>query len=221
MTTAAPFRTTFFPSSRDARRTPRRRHDGRRTRSCSWSRSCRTCRHVLADWAARTPERVYLAQRAGRGGPWIRHTYAAIKRDADAVAQWLLDRRDRSRAARCCMLSGNSIAHAVVKYGAMAARVPTCPVSVNYSLMPGDFGRLRHVVALVKPAVVFAEQAATFRACARNRRLRRRRHRHGRSGCARRGRPSRMRTCWRTPCHAGRRASRSRPSIPTRLRRTC
>ena len=117
---------------------------------------------MLADWAARTPQNDYLAQRAGRGGPWIRHTYAATKRDADAVAQWLLDRAiEPGRSV--LILSGNSIAHAVIKYGAMAARVPSCPVSVNYSLMPGDFGRLRHVVNLVKPAVVFAEQAATFR----------------------------------------------------------
>ncbi len=44
----------------------------------------------------------------------------------------------------------------------MASGVPVCPVSANYSLMPGDFGRLRHVVQLVKPAVVFAEQTGLF-----------------------------------------------------------
>ena len=117
---------------------------------------------VLADWAERAGDRVYLAQRVARGGPWKSHTYAAMKRDADAVAQWLLDRRIAPGRA-VLVLSGNSIAHAAIKYGAMAARVPACPVSVNYSLMPGDFGRLRHVVSLVKPAVVFAEQAGTFR----------------------------------------------------------
>jgi feruloyl-CoA synthase len=117
---------------------------------------------VLTDWARRTPHNFYLAQRAGRGGPWLRYTYADTKRDADAVSQWLLDQAiEPGRSV--LLLSGNSIAHAVIKYGAMAARVPSCPVSVNYSLMPGDFGRLRHVVALIKPAVVFAEQAATFR----------------------------------------------------------
>jgi feruloyl-CoA synthase len=62
------------------------------------------------------------------------------------------------------ILSGNSVMHAVVKYGAMAARLPACPVSVNYALMGGDYGRLRHVIDLVRPAVVFAEQTQTFRA---------------------------------------------------------
>jgi len=116
----------------------------------------------LVTWAQRQPDHVYLAERASRGGPWRTQTYAGMRRDCEAVAQWLLDRHiEPGRSV--LILSGNSIAHATVKYGAMAARVPGCPVSVNYSLMPGDFGRLRHVVSLVRPAVVFAEQAATFK----------------------------------------------------------
>ena len=54
--------------------------------------------------------------------------------------------------------------HAVFKYGAMSARVPVCPVSVNYSLMGGDYGRLKHVLQLVRPAVVFAEHTQQFKA---------------------------------------------------------
>ncbi|HKZ73096.1 MAG TPA: AMP-binding protein, partial [Steroidobacteraceae bacterium] len=115
-----------------------------------------------ARWAARLGDKTYLAQRAAPGGPWIEHSYAATRRDADAFAQWLLDRGiERGRAL--LILSGNSIQHAVAKYGAMSARVPVCPVSVNYSLLGGDFGRLRHVVGLVRPAVVLAEQAVKYR----------------------------------------------------------
>lgn len=115
----------------------------------------------LATQAARNPDRTYLAERPTPAADWRHHSYAATKRDADAVAQWLLDRgigRDRS----LLILSGNSILHAVFKYGAMAARVPVCPVSTNYSLMGGDYGRLRHVVSLIRPAVVFAEHAERF-----------------------------------------------------------
>jgi feruloyl-CoA synthase len=157
----APFRITFFPSSQMR---VEHRADGSMIVEpvVELEPYVANLPAVLADWAARTPQNVYLAQRDGRGGPWLRHTYAATRRDADAVAQWLLDRAiEPGRSV--LILSGNSIAHAVIKYGAMAARVPSCPVSVNYSLMPGDFGRLRHVVDLIKPAVVFAEQAATFR----------------------------------------------------------
>jgi feruloyl-CoA synthase len=117
----------------------------------------------LAEHARTMPDRAYLAERAGRGGPWIRQTYAAAKREADAVAQWLLDLHIEA-GRPLLVLSGNSIAHATLGYGAMTAGVPYCPVSVNYALMGGDYGRLRHVIGLVRPAVVFAEKAAQFRA---------------------------------------------------------
>jgi feruloyl-CoA synthase len=116
----------------------------------------------LADWAKRDPERPCMAERAGPGGPWNVWSFGEFKRAADAVTQWLLD-REVPRGRSLLILSGNSIAHAVIKFGGMAAGVPVCPVSANYSLMPGEFGRLRHVVGLVRPAVVFAEQTERFR----------------------------------------------------------
>ena len=116
----------------------------------------------LAARVAQHPDRLCLAQRAGPGGPWIRRSFAEVKAESDAVTQWLLDRRIPPGRS-LLILSGNSIAHAVVKFGGFAAGVPVCPVSANYSLMPGDFGRLRHVVGLVKPAVVFAEQTEPLR----------------------------------------------------------
>ena len=123
----------------------------------------------LAAQARRTPEQACLAQRApGTGGPWVRRSYTGFLGDVQAVAQWLLDRPagggDAAALRRpVLILSGNSIAHAAIKYGAMAARWPGCPVSASYSLMPGSLGRLRHVVERLHPAVVFAEQAAAFR----------------------------------------------------------
>ncbi len=113
---------------------------------------------VLATQAAALGERPYLVQRKGVDRLWSPHSYAATKRDTDAIAQWLLDLKvppDRS----LMILSGNSIAHAMVKFGAMAAGLPVCPVSANYATIAGDFSRLKHVVQLVRPAVVFAEDA--------------------------------------------------------------
>ncbi len=117
---------------------------------------------VLADWAAREPSRPCIAERAGPEGPWVLHSFGEFKASADAATQWLLDRRP-PEGRSLLILSGNSVAHAAMKFAGMAAGVPVCPVSANYSLMPGDFGRLRHVVGLVRPAVVFAEQTAAFR----------------------------------------------------------
>ncbi len=115
----------------------------------------------LAREAARVPDKTHLAERAGPERAWRRQSFARMKADSDAVAQWLLDRG--IPAGRPVMiLSGNSIAHATIRYGAMTAGVPVSPVSANYSLMgaAGGFERLRHVVDLVKPAVIFAETAA-------------------------------------------------------------
>ena len=116
---------------------------------------------VLAMRAAEHPDKPYLVQRSGPGGPWAPHSYGATKRDTDAIAQWLLDRGiDRGRPV--LILSGNSIAHALMKFGGMAAGVPACPVSANYGLMDPSFARLRHVVGLLRPGVVFVENAKPF-----------------------------------------------------------
>jgi len=115
----------------------------------------------LGTWAARQPDKTYLAERPAPAMAWRRYSYADTWRAVSALAQWLLDRgisRDRS----VLILSGNSFLHAIVKYAAMSARVPVCPVSANYSLMGGDYVRLRHVISLIRPAVIFAEQADRF-----------------------------------------------------------
>jgi feruloyl-CoA synthase len=116
---------------------------------------------VLAVQAARLGSKPYLVQRRGPQRAWTAHSYAETKRDTDAIAQWLLDRRI-ARDRPILVLSGNSIAHALVKLGGMAAGVPTCPVSANYGLMDSHFARLRHVVQLTRPGVVFVEQAKPF-----------------------------------------------------------
>jgi feruloyl-CoA synthase len=116
---------------------------------------------VLAAQAARLGNKPYLVQRQGPQREWTPHSYTQTKRDTDAIAQWLLDRgiaRDRP----ILLLSGNSICHALVKLGGMAAGVPACPVSANYGLMDANFTRLRHVVQLTRPGVIFVENAKPF-----------------------------------------------------------
>jgi Acyl-CoA synthetases (AMP-forming)/AMP-acid ligases II len=116
---------------------------------------------VLAVQAAQLGNKPYLVQRRGPQRAWTPHSYADTKRDTDAIAQWLLDRRI-ARDRPILLLSGNSVAHALVKLGGMAVGVPACPVSSNYGLMDSNFARLRHVVQLTRPGVVFIEQARAF-----------------------------------------------------------
>src|SRR5690606_28166067 len=44
-------------------------------------------------------------------------------------------------------------------FGAMAAGVPTAPVSAHYALLGGDLGRLNHVIRSLKPSILLVEDA--------------------------------------------------------------
>ncbi|HZX23884.1 MAG TPA: feruloyl-CoA synthase [Woeseiaceae bacterium] len=159
----APFREVAFPSARMA---VEERADGTLivTPATGLEPYVPNLLLELERQAGERPEQPYLMEREGGDGGWMAQTYQETRRDAHAVAQWLLDNGvgpDRS----LLILSGNSIRHAVFKYGAMAVGVPVCPVSVNYALMGGgDYGRLKHVLELVRPAVVFAEQTPLYKA---------------------------------------------------------
>ena len=116
---------------------------------------------VLAHQAEEYDSKPYLKQRDAEGN-WVGASYAETFRDSCAVAAWLI-KQDLDHDRALLILSGNSIMHAIFKYGAMAAKVSVCPVSINYSLLGGDYARLNHVVRLLRPAVVFAEQTGTFK----------------------------------------------------------
>jgi feruloyl-CoA synthase len=125
----------------------------------------RSIAHLLEERAARHPERNFIAERTpldgGKLGDWRFITYGEANARADAIAQALLD-RGLGPEAPLMILSGNSIAHATMMLGAMKARVPVAPVSVAYSLMSGDHGKLKHVFANTKPKMIYAEQGPYY-----------------------------------------------------------
>jgi feruloyl-CoA synthase len=111
----------------------------------------------LQQWAAEVPERSLVARR-GPDGQWIHISYAQMLQRAKAVGQALLDLGlsvDRPLA----ILSDNDLAHLTLALGAMWAGVPYAPVSSAYSLVSQDFGKLRHILGLVTPGLVFASDA--------------------------------------------------------------
>jgi feruloyl-CoA synthase len=116
---------------------------------------------LLRRWALAAPERVFLAERDGPEGDWITLTWDEASRRADAVAQALLD-RELSVERPLMLLSGNSIDHALLTLGAFLAGVPVVPVSPAYSLMSRDFGKVKHIAALVRPGLVYADDAGAF-----------------------------------------------------------
>jgi feruloyl-CoA synthase len=111
---------------------------------------------AFARRAAESGDKPALAQR-GRDGEWVFTSFAQLKRDMDAATQWLMD---QPQAGPVLILAGNTPAFAVMSFAAQASGRAACPVSVTYAALGGDYGRLAHVIAKVKPGVVFAEDSA-------------------------------------------------------------
>ncbi|MDH4393910.1 MAG: feruloyl-CoA synthase [Aquabacterium sp.] len=119
---------------------------------------------ALEQWAAEAPERTLVARR-GPDGQWIRISYAQMLQRAQAVGQALLDLGlsvDRPLA----ILSENDLEHLTLALGAMWAGVPFAPVSSAYSLVSQDYGKLRHILGVVTPGLVFASDARFAKAMA-------------------------------------------------------
>jgi len=114
----------------------------------------------LAKWAQEAPERVWLAQRRGPQRAWFKLTYAEAKRQIDAVTQALLD-RGFGPDKPVMILSSNSIEFALLTMAAMQARAPVAPVSPAYA-MSQDHGKLRYVVDLIRPGLVFVQDGEVY-----------------------------------------------------------
>ena len=114
----------------------------------------------LHHWAAAAPNRIFMAERAANGG-WRELTYAQLLASSRAVASALLA-RGLSAEKPIVILSGNSIDHALMVFGALYAGIPFCPVSPAYSLVSKDYGKLAFLMKLLTPGLVFADDAALF-----------------------------------------------------------
>jgi len=115
----------------------------------------------LHRWAERAPDRTWLAQRRGPERAWRRVTYREARATVDALAQALID-RGLGPGRPVMILSGNSLEHALLTMAAMQVGAPVAPVSPAYSLVSRDHARLRHVAALVRPALLFVQDGPPF-----------------------------------------------------------
>ena len=111
-------------------------------------------------WATEAPTRLFLASRIAQGD-WRTITYRDFRLAARNVAQALLNRR-LSPARPVAILSGNDLEHAILAAGAMYAGIPYVPVSPAYSLISSDFVRLRYILDLIDPQLVFVADGHRF-----------------------------------------------------------
>jgi feruloyl-CoA synthase len=120
----------------------------------------RTLSEPLEHWAKAAPERVFLAQRDAAGA-WRKLSYAQVLQQVRRIGAALL-RRGLSAERPIMIISGNDIEHALLALAAMYVGIPYAPISPAYSLLSSDFGKLRMIVELLTPGLVFANDGAAF-----------------------------------------------------------
>jgi feruloyl-CoA synthase len=111
-------------------------------------------------WAEAAPNRIFLADRERTGG-WRTVSYRDARERVRKLAQAFLD-RGLSAERPIAILSGNDIDHALIGLGAMYVGIPYAPISVPYSLVAKDFTKLKQILALLTPDLVFAADGVLF-----------------------------------------------------------
>lgn len=116
---------------------------------------------LLGRAAERRPQVTWLAERRGPQRAWQRLTYAEAWAKTGAIASWLIAQGYGPSSKPLAILSENSLEHALFLFGALRAGALVAPVSPNYSTA-GDLTRLDHVLSVVQPSLVFAQESKAY-----------------------------------------------------------
>lgn len=116
----------------------------------------------LEHWAKEAPDRTFIAKRdKANGGQWRKVSYAETRATVRGLAQAMID-RGLSAERPLVILSGNDIEHAMLGLAALYAGIPYAPISPAYSLISSDYAKLRHIINLLTPGMVFAADGTAF-----------------------------------------------------------
>ena len=114
----------------------------------------------LIHWARVAPDRTFIARREADGA-WRRLDYATVLDRVRHIGQALLNRGlDAERPV--AILSENGIEHGLLALACMHVGIPYAPVSPPYSLVSTDFGKLRYVLGLLTPGLVFISDGTKY-----------------------------------------------------------
>ena len=121
----------------------------------------------LEQWARDTPDAPALAERAPDGG-WRRLSWRETRRLVGSVAQGLLGLQ-LPPGKPVVILSDNSVDHAVLMLACMHIGQPVCTVSSAYCRLSQDFVKIREILQMLGPALIYASDAKVYgpaiRAC--------------------------------------------------------
>ncbi len=114
-------------------------------------------------WAQRSPDKVFLAERASTEAPWTQVTYAQALKQVRSAAAWILA-QDLSVERPVVILADNGIGHALLALAAQHVGVPSAAISPAYSLMSKDFDKLKSMIALLQPGAIYVSAVKPFAA---------------------------------------------------------
>ena len=121
----------------------------------------------LEHWARETPQALAVAEPAAAGG-WTQLTWQALRQRVGSVAQALLNFK-WSGDDPVVVLSDNSLDHMVLLLAGMHVGRPVCTVSSGYCrLAGGDFTRIHGILKALRPALIYAHDAATYGAAVKS-----------------------------------------------------
>lgn len=134
------------------------------------------CLDPLIFWAREAKDRVWLAEREWLGpndprrkdgqqiGDWQTLSFAQALRQVRQLAGTLRDLGlgNNDSADRVLIVARNGIAHALLTYAIQAIGGIAAPVSPQYAAPGAHLERLRAACALIKPRLIFVDDAALY-----------------------------------------------------------
>ncbi|WP_247236682.1 feruloyl-CoA synthase [Telluribacter sp. SYSU D00476] len=114
----------------------------------------------LLHWAGVWPDKVFIGQR-DREGQWRTLTYRQTLEQVRRIAQYLL-RANVSPMRPIAILSENSIEHGLLALAALHVGIPCSSITPAYSLRSTDFQKLRHVMDLLTPGMLFVSDGKKY-----------------------------------------------------------
>jgi len=114
----------------------------------------------LIKWAEVRPDKVFIGQR-DKAGNWQAHSYKKTLAVAESIGQFLLN-SGVSVSRPLAILSENSVEHGMMALGALHVGEPYSPIAPAYSLRSTDFVKLRHVIELLTPGMIFVSDGKKY-----------------------------------------------------------
>ncbi len=112
-------------------------------------------------WAREVPDRTWITERGVGEADWRGVTYGEAHGIIRSIGQALLD-LDLSEDRPLVILSGNSVAHALMAVGAHYVGIPSAAIAPAYALVSEGFEKLKGVRDQITPGAVFCEDTGPF-----------------------------------------------------------